>query len=99
MQQYIGENDLSEEYEDALSNRIALSILGLGLNILSSDFSAKKKKKLIKEIITSERYKEAYKKLEFKYFPLHWKIFYAFAKAGNATGVYSLLKIIRRIIG
>lgn len=98
MQQYIGENGLSEEYEDALSNRIALSILGLGLNILSSDFSAKKKKKLIKEIITSERYKEAYKKLEFKYFPLHWKIFYSFAKAGNATGVYMLLKVIQRII-
>lgn len=99
MQQYIGENGLSEEYEDALSNRIALSILGLGLNILSSDFSAKKKKKLIKEIITYDRYKEAYKKLEFKYFPIHWKLFYSFAKAGNATGVYSLLKIIRRMIG
>lgn len=99
MQQYIGENGLSEEYEDALSNRIALSILGLGLNILSSDFSANKKKKLIKEIITSDRYKEAYKKLEFKYFPLHWKLFYSFAKSGNATGVYSLLKIIRRMIG
>lgn len=98
MQQYIGENDLSEEYEDALSNRIALSILGLGLNILSSDFSAKKKKVMIKEIITSDRYKEAYKKLEFKYFPLHWKIFYAFAKAGNAIGVYMLLKVIQRII-
>lgn len=99
MQQYIGENGLSEEYEDALYNRIALSILGLGLNILSSDLSAKKKKKLIKEIITSDRYKEAYKKLEFKYFPIHWKLFYSFAKSGNATGVYSLLKIIRRMIG
>lgn len=99
MQEYITENKLAKEYEDALYNRIALSILGLGLNILSSDLSAKKKKVMIKEIITSDRYKEAYKKLEFKYFPLHWKIFYAFAKAGNATGVYSLLKIIRRIIG
>ena len=98
MQLYIGDNGLSEEYEDALSNRIALSILGLGLNILSSDFSAKKKKKLIKEIITSDRYKEAYKKLEFKYFPIHWKLFYSFAKAGNATGVYMLLKVIQRII-
>ena len=98
MQQYICKNNLPQEYEDALYNRIALSILGLGLNILLSDFSAKKKRKLIKEIITSDRYKEAYKKLEFKYFPLHWKIFYAFAKAGNATGVYMLLKVIQRII-
>lgn len=98
MQLYIGDNGLSEEYEDALSNRIALSILGLGLNILSSDFSAKKKKVMIKEIITSDRYKEAYKKLEFKYFPIHWKLFYSFAKAGNATGVYMLLKVIQRII-
>lgn len=98
MHNYITENNLPQEYENALSNRIALSILGLGLNILSSDLSAKKKKKLIKEIITSDRYKEAYKKLEFKYFPLHWKLFYSFAKAGNATGVYMLLKVIQRII-
>lgn len=98
MKEYIETNHLPYEYELALNNRIALSILGLGLNILASDFSGKKKIDLIKNIITSERYQKAYKTLEFKYFPLHWKVFYGFAKKGNAIGVYLLLQVIHKII-
>ena len=98
MNEYIKVNNLSNEYEVASNNRIALSLLGLGLNILASDFSDKVKIQLIKKIIKSDRYREAYKSLEFKYFPLHWKMFYSFAKHGNAMGVYLLLKVIHKII-
>lgn len=96
--EYITVNRLPYEYEQALNNRIALSILGLGLNILTSDYSKKKKIELIKNIIRSDRYQKAYKALEFKYFPIHWKVFYQFAKSGNAIGVYLLLTIIHNII-
>ena len=95
---YIDENNLPSDYQAALNNRIALSILGLGLNIMSCDCSATKKIRMIKEIIKSERYKKAYKDLCFTYFPMHWKLFYGFAKQGNATGVYLLLKVIKAII-
>lgn len=98
MKEYISENCLPREYVQALNNRIALSIVGLGLNILASDFSIKKKIGLIKNILISDRYRKAYKTLELKYFPLHWKVFYQFAKRANAIGVYLLLTIIHKII-
>lgn len=98
MQEYIDENNLPSNYQAALNNRIALSIVGLGLNIMSCDCRAAEKIKMIKEIIKSERYKKAYKDLCFIYFPVHWKLFYQLAKHGNATGVYLLLKAIQTII-
>ena len=42
---------------------------------------------------------DIYNQLEFKYFPIHWKLFYGFAKHGFATGVYLLLLCIKKIIG
>lgn len=98
MQKYIKDNYLPKEYEQALKNRVALSILGLGLNILAADFSTRKKIRLIKNIIISNRFQQAYQSLDFKYFPLHWKVFYQFAKSGNAVGLYLLLTIIHIII-
>lgn len=98
MKEYISDNCLSREYVQALNNRIALSIVGLGLNILASDFSIKERIDLIKNILISDRYRMAYNTLELKYFPLHWKVFYQFAKKANAMGVYLLLAIIYKII-
>lgn len=98
MQEYIDKNNLPSDYQAALNNRITLSILGLGLNVISSDCSSTKKIKMIKEIIKSERYKKAYKDLCFTYFPFHWKLFYGCAKYGFATGVYGLLFIIQKIL-
>lgn len=98
MEEYINKNKLPEAYRQALNNRIALSILGLGLNIMSDNSSAIKKIKAIKQIITSEKYKGAYKSLTLKYFPIHWKVFYGCAKFGNAIGVYLLLIAISKIV-
>ena len=98
MQEYIDKNNLPDDYQTALNHRIALSILGLGLNIMSCDGKVTEKIKMIKEIIKSDRYKNAYKDLCFTYFPVHWKMFYRFAKQGNAVGVYFLLKVIDTII-
>lgn len=98
MQKYIHKNNLPSDYQSALNNRIALSILGLGLNIMSCNCSAVKKIKMIKEIIKSERYKKAYKDLCFNYFPVHWKLFYGCAKYKFATGVYGLLFVIQKIL-
>lgn len=98
MQEYIAENNLPSDYQAALNNRIALSIVGLGLNIISCNCSAVKKIKMIKEIIKSERYKKAYKDLCFTYFPVHWKLFYGCAKYRSAFGVFILLRIIQKII-
>lgn len=98
MEQYIEQNKLSQDYYDALDNRRALSLLGLGLNVMSAEFSFIKKRKLIRDILHDERYQNAYKKLEFKYLPVRWKIFYGCAKHKFGGGVCVLLLIITKFI-
>ncbi len=98
MEGYINEQQLPQEYETAFYNRIALSILGLGLNIVSSNYTVLKKVRMIRRILSDERYREAYRQLEYKYFPIHWKLFYKCAKWRFAGILYSLLIIINRII-
>ena len=98
MYQYIQDNHLPLEYENALNNRIALSLLGLGLNIVGSNCNIVKKIQLLNEILSKDRYKTAYKKLDYSYFPIHWKVFYGCAKLRFSLGVYVLLAVIQRII-
>lgn len=98
MRHYIQENNLSVVYDMALDNRIALSLLGLGLNIVGSNYGMKKKITLLRDILTNDRYEAAYKKLDFSFFPIHWRVFFTCAKHRLAYGVYFLLQIIREIV-
>lgn len=98
-EEVIQKNNLGAEYEQALKNRIALSIVGLGINLTNSTKSAKEIRKEIKSIISSEKYREAYLKLTLGYFPIHWKIFFFFAKHNLAFGVYILLRVIQKMRG
>ena len=98
IRRYIEENQLPEQYHDALRNRIALSIQGLGLNIVSADMPGLWKIREIKSIISRPEYQEAYRKLDYSHFPIHWKLFYGSAGFGCAWMVYVLLKVISYII-
>lgn len=95
---YIDEHNLPSSYVEALNNRIALSLIGLGLNVVSANISPKAKIHKISNILDTERYRNAYKRLQYQYFPLHWKVFFIFAKLRFSAGVYTLLLAIRRII-
>lgn len=96
MEKVIKENSLP--FEKALYNRIALSIIGLGLNENINDISHKEKIRKLREIITHPEYKKAYSLLEIKYFPIYWKLFFLMCKKGNATMVYFLINCIDKII-
>ena len=98
MEDYIKENNLEDYYYESLENRIALSIIGLGLNFMCSDMSGREKRKTIKSVIGSESYRKAYSQLTLKYFPIHWKMFFFCAKHNYATGVYLLLLAIKKIL-
>lgn len=98
MNDYILSNDLDNEYHEALNNRICLGIIGLGLNIVNADKKINKVKE-IKKIISSPRYRQAYKNLTLKYFPFHWKVFFALAKYNCSIGVYLMLLAIKKLIG
>lgn len=98
MEEYIVKNHLPATYTQALRNRISLSVVGLGLNIMSAPASGREKISMIKNVISAPRYREAVQTLELCYFPIHWKVFYLCAKWRNAVGVYALLGVIQKII-
>ncbi len=94
MREYISRNELDDSFNTALDNRISLSIIGLGLNVFGGGINASSKKAEIKSVISSEKYRSASRKLKLKYFPLHWKPFFFFAKHNFAYGVYLMLECI-----
>lgn len=98
MRRYIEDNQLGQDYCQALDNRICLSVLGLGLNILSSGQGIVQNTKDIGQILRSSRYRQAYRSLTFRYFPLHWKLFYGAAKYRCSIAVACLLKCIQKMI-
>lgn len=97
MNDYIQENHLDDSYTSALNNRVCLSIIGLGLNILNSNETGLTKIKMIKQIISGPLYRRSYKKLTLQYFPIHWKLFFFFAKYNNAFFVYLMLNGIKKL--
>lgn len=90
---------LDSDFKCALNNRIALSIIGLGLNELTNPKGAFYQIKNIREFLKSKQYRNAYKTLELKYFPIHWKLFFFFAKYNLSIAVYIILKAINFLKG
>lgn len=86
-------------FEEAMNNRICLSMIGLGLNEISpaNQISPLRKIKNINNILNSTRMKVAYKQLNLEYFPIHWKLFYFFNKYRLGTLSYLTLKGIEFI--
>lgn len=75
MDNYIVNNQLNDNYREALNNRISLSLIALGINAVTNNTTIPNKILEIKEIITSELYKQAVKTLKVEVLPTYWKIF------------------------
>lgn len=97
MRSYIKERDCDSSFEEALNNRISLSIIGLGLNALA--LPNRKALHEIHNILSEKEYRAAIKKLPMRYFPLHWWVFFACCKLNFAPGVFFLLKCIDKLRG
>lgn len=95
MSDIIEEKNLGNEYLTALDNRIALSILGIGINELKNvNGTVLNKIKRIGKYIRSERYINAVKQLEIKKMPIPWKVFMVSCKLRLSVCVYVMLVII-----
>ena len=99
LRSYIGKHQLGQNYSQALNNRIALSIIPLGINIVSSTAVVKSKITEIKQTITDKAYSDAIATLSMRYFPIHWRVFFYFARSKNAWGIYLMLMGIQKIRG
>lgn len=96
-ERYIKKNELGQEYQEALNNRIALGMIGIGLNELESDKSFWGKAKYLSKVLKHPKWENAFKQLEFKYFPIKWKVFYSLCKYKQTEALLILLEIIRKL--
>lgn len=84
--------DGGEKCRIALSNRIALSILGIGMNELASKVhNVVRKISEIRMYINSDRYRKACSEFDAKSLPLPWKVLLFFSKQRCAFCVYLIL--------
>lgn len=82
----------------SLSNRTALTLIGLGLRVVTSKGTFLQKVKRLKQIISVPSYKEAFRSMEMKYLPLHWKVFFGCARYRLTYALFFLLQVMRRIV-
>ena len=87
----------NEDLKKALDSRICFSVIPLSGNII------KKKKftmlyKEMKKVLNNLYYIEAYKSLEYQYFPIHWWIYFKLAKNKRIFLFCIMSKIMRMLI-
>lgn len=90
----------SPEYYQALSNRIALGLIGLGLNLAEDErLNFAQKRRELKKILQISHYRAALASLQLDYFPIHWKLFFVCAKQGWSFPLTVLLRMMNRMRG
>lgn len=87
-----------EVYKKALKNRIAISVLGLTLTEINNKNSISKKINGIKYILSEKIYHNALVDLDKSAMPIHWKIFYTFARHKRSLEVFLLANAILLLI-
>lgn len=80
MEKVIKNEKLSNEFEEALNNRIVINLLLLSLNIINSNLKFNSKIKEIRKLLNQEIYVKAFENFDFKYLGIKWKIFYKACK-------------------
>lgn len=96
--EFLDANAFDSSFKIAYNNRVSMSVIGLGLNELNSTKNLFSKANSIKKIINAPNYRKSICTLKLKYFPLHWKLFFFFAKHKMAFPLMLMLMIIRKII-
>lgn len=76
----MGKSVQTAEAEEALLNRIAISLFGYDLNVYDADLALKEKIRLISECLSHPLYVKAYQQMKYQYLPIYWRLFYLSAK-------------------
>lgn len=99
MAEQIRIHDLPAEYSEALSNRRAVNLIALSVNIMAANKTAAEKRAELRDIILRPNYREAFRQLDLGPMPIHWKAFFLCARHGFVPGLYLLLLAIQKIRG
>lgn len=85
-------------FHDAFYNRVALSIIGLGLNEMENKEGFLAQIKNLSIIVNNPLYKKSYQKLPFKYFSVHWRILFIMTKYRVVFPIYVLIKMMSLLL-
>lgn len=88
---YIETHNLGEDYLKALYNRIALSMIGIGLNELSSSKSLWAQAEALRQVLRQKEYKRAYSQIDFHYFDMKWRTFFQLCKREQTVPLVLML--------
>lgn len=94
MEEYIAKHGKGEAYSQALQNRIALSVLGGGINQAHSSDSLREGSRQLKRMLSSERYDTALAQLDTSAMPIPWKVFFFLAKHKFTLALFAMLRMI-----
>ena len=83
--------------EQSVSNRTALSLIGLGINEMLATYSLAKKYENLKAIVKTPRFRDSLARMETSEMPLHWKVFFESAKNRRTIVLLFLLYVITAI--
>lgn len=98
MQEKIKADGLAADFQEALNNRIALSILGVGLNGLDNpDSGLIAKTKYVSNYIRCDFYRNAVSTMRLRKLPLVWKVLLFCCKYRMGLGVTVILQVIRLV--
>ncbi len=86
----------SPEFVIALNNRIALSVVNLGLSLTSTGMSTQAYK-VFRESIASVIYTNAIDDLDLKFMPLHYRIYFTFCKVKMYKVVYAMSYFMNKL--
>lgn len=95
IEKYIEDNHLGDDFKLGLKNRIAISIVGLGLNEMQAPTGFGSKYKEIKSLLNDPRYKESVKTFDTHLMPIHWKVLFFCSRHRLTFPVCCLLGMIK----
>jgi len=96
---HIEKYDLDEKSKMALNNRICLSLINNTLSLTSLRNQAPSSERIVyfEKILNDPIYSAALREFKLDYLPIHWKLFFLFAKWKFSWGLYSLGRIMQRL--
>ncbi len=89
-----------EEFRAALDNRIALSLIGLGLNEahLDNPRAVRARISMLRRHLASDTYAGPVRRLPIRYLPLKWRPFFVLCRYRLTALLYLHLVVIRRLM-
>ena len=97
MKRIIEERNYDNSYEIALDNRYAIYLIAIGLKIVKAKVNHKTKLNNVKRTLEDDIYITAIRKLDISKMPIHWKLFFEFAKYRITLLVYFLLLVMNEL--